>query len=673
VAKAAARFTEAELLARADAFNRAADVYWRDVMAEPSARRHVLNKPVSSVVDTPAMLYRLGLLLSELHLGLGHVVLDFGAGSCWLASCLNRLGCHTIAVDVSPAALDVGRELFRIDPRHRPELDPRFLAYDGHRLPLPDASVDRIACFDAFHHIPNQDEVLGEFFRVLRPGGRAVLAEPGEGHSHSELSSFEADRCGVLENELDVQDLDRRARKAGFTRVSLKPYPGPDSISLSPADYVRVMEGDPKPFPMATLSRSLRDFFLVTLAKGDEVVDSRRPGHLHAEIAEVGPRGAALRGGPGDVLRVALRVKNAGDTLWLHRWTEAGGYVVLSGNLIDATGHRVRSGFFRIALPHDVPAGDSATLDAEIPLPAEAGRYEVEFDLVDEHVMWFSQAGSPTTRVAVEVAAHAAGATVAADDLRARIESLAPQPLRALPGTRVRAAVRLTNTGRQAWTHASEPRPNTVSVAGHLLDGDGRMHARDVLHQPLPRDIAPGETVDVDLALRGPLEPGAYRLKLDLVLEHVCWFEQRGSTPLDLAIEVMPGVPASDDPGVLLATIEAPEPLPSRVPPAAALVLRLIVRNIGNTRWLAEVLPEGGHVALGAHLLRADRSVAVLDYARARLPRDLGPGETVEVDLAIKAPAEKGGHVIEIDLVHEGRAWFAALGSPTLRIPLEVV
>jgi hypothetical protein len=43
------------------------------------------------------------------------------------------------------------------------------------------------------------------------------------------------------------------------------------------------------------------------------------------------------------------------------------------------------------------------------------------------------------------------------------------------------------------------------------------------------------------------------------------------------------------------------------------------------------------------------------------------------VDLAIKAPAEKGGHVVEIDLVHEGRAWFAALGSPTLRIPLEVV
>src|SRR5712664_1077271 len=195
--------TEAELLARADAFNRAAEVYWKDVLAEPSARRHVLNKPFGNVTDAPGMIYRLGLLLSELRLGLGQTVLDFGAGSGWLSSCLNRLGCQTIAVDVSPTALELGRELFRLDPRHRPELEPRFLPYDGHRLPLPDASVDRIACFDAFHHVPNQDEVLGEFERVLRPGGRAVLAEPGEGHSHSELSAFETDRCGVLENELD--------------------------------------------------------------------------------------------------------------------------------------------------------------------------------------------------------------------------------------------------------------------------------------------------------------------------------------------------------------------------------------------------------------------------------------------------------------------------------------
>ena len=171
--------SESEILRRTEEWNRAAEAYWKDVLVEASARRHVLNKPFASVVDAPAMLYRLGLALSELRLGLGHTVLDFGAGSCWLSSCLNRLGCRTIAVDVSPAALELGRELFRLDPRHRPELEPRFLPYDGHRLPLPAESVDRIACFDAFHHVPNPEELLAEFPNPLRESAlRLVQGEP---------------------------------------------------------------------------------------------------------------------------------------------------------------------------------------------------------------------------------------------------------------------------------------------------------------------------------------------------------------------------------------------------------------------------------------------------------------------------------------------------------------
>ncbi|HSF02629.1 MAG TPA: class I SAM-dependent methyltransferase, partial [Solirubrobacterales bacterium] len=79
-------------------------------------------------------------MMAELRLGPGLDVLDFGAGSCWLSSCLNRLGCRTVAVDVSEAALELGQELFALDGRHRGDLEPRFLAYDGHRLPLPDRS-----------------------------------------------------------------------------------------------------------------------------------------------------------------------------------------------------------------------------------------------------------------------------------------------------------------------------------------------------------------------------------------------------------------------------------------------------------------------------------------------------------------------------------------------------
>src|SRR5262249_5549214 len=156
--------------------------------------------------------------------GVGHTVLDLGAGACWLSSCLNRLRCRTISMDVSPKALELGEELFRLDPRQRLDLAPRFLAYDGRRFPLADASVDRIVCFGAFDHVPNEDEILAEIFRVLKRGGRAVFAEPGEGHSHAGTSLLEEQRFHVLENELDLRALAVKAERLGFTDLLVKPY-----------------------------------------------------------------------------------------------------------------------------------------------------------------------------------------------------------------------------------------------------------------------------------------------------------------------------------------------------------------------------------------------------------------------------------------------------------------
>ncbi|HEY7728972.1 MAG TPA: methyltransferase domain-containing protein, partial [Candidatus Eisenbacteria bacterium] len=546
---------------------------------------------------------------------------------------------------------------------HRPELEPRFLPYDGHRLPLPAESVDRIACFDAFHHVPNPEELLGEFYRVLRPGGRAVLAEPGEGHSHSELSAFETDRCGVLETELDVAVLEERALRAGFTAVRLKPYPDPDSISLGAGEYVRLMEGEGSLFPLATLVRSLRNFFLVTLQKGEEARDSRNPGRLRAalELSSADP----LRGEAGSILVLRLLVRNEGDTHWRHEVDAAGGYVMLSGHLLDGDGRIVRHGFFRTPLPRGVPPGETVEVVAEVPLPAEGGRHRIRFDLVDEHVMWFSQAGSPVLERDLFVEGGAAP-----DSLRARLE--AAGPLRSAGGTLVRFPVRLVNEGTETWRHAPEPRPGTVSLAGHVVDAEGRMHTRDLMHQPLPRDVAPAGSVDLLAELRAPLEPGAYRLKLDLVKEHVCWFEQRGSPPLEIALEVTGDVPDSTNPGLLRATLELLDPGgPVRARPGALVPVRVRAANIGNTRWRRDA-SGAGQVMLGAHLFDEKRRLLALDHSRTPLERDVPPLDTVEIASSLPAPAEPGRYRVEIDFVAEGIAWFGALGSPTVGFEMEV-
>jgi hypothetical protein len=60
------------------------------------------------------------------------------------------------------------------------------------------------------------------------------------------------------------------------------------------------------------------------------------------------------------------------------------------------------------------------------------------------------------------------------------------------------------------------------------------------------------------------------------------------------------------------------------------------------------------------------------DFARTGLPRALGPGESMELVVAIPPLARSGRYALKFDLVHEGIDWFERCGSPTTTRPLVV-
>ncbi len=660
-------YTEEELLRRAEEFNRSAETHWQSIDADPAGRSHVLNKPVSTVSDTPDIFYRLGLLLAELKVGVGHTVLDFGAGSCWLSSCLNRLRCRTVSIDVSPTALKLGKELFSLDQRHRLDLAPAFLPYDGHRIPLPDQSVDRAVCFDAFHHVPNQDEVLSELFRVLKPGGRAVFAEPGEEHSHMDQSLYETERCGVLENDLDLADLIPRARRFGFDEVYVKPYPDV-SLRFDAARYLRFMSGSDGLFPVDEVRDSLRHFAVFTLIKGEEVHDSRAPGKLRARIELRDPAGPR-RGAPGAPLEVALRVKNTGDTTWLHERDSLGGYVTLGGHLLDETGHEMRRGFFRTLLPRPVAPGETVELTARLPMPLRHGRYGVRLDLVDEWIAWFEQHGSETPTIDVEVEGELDSRQATGLSGALEREGGAGR-VECVPGGRVRVRVRAFNTGDARWLHSTGGAQGAVKLGGRLVGDEGvtPLPERAVLSEP----VASGDSVSLLFDAAVPERPGRYTLELDLVSEGVCWFADEGGSRLDVPVEVVDVAPDSDRPGTLRARIEGGDDAPLTVTAGGRSRLVLRVTNTGNTRWLHEPQPAAGQVVVGGHLTDAEGRMLDYDFLRAPLPRPVAPGDSVEVQVDLPAPAAPGRYRVVLDLVDEGIAWFGSWGSPVLELDLRV-
>jgi SAM-dependent methyltransferase len=283
------------------------------------------------------------------------------------------------------------------------------VVYDGRRLPLPDGACDKIVINDAFHHLPNPEELLGEMARVLTDGGIVAMSEPAPGHSQTEDSLREVETSGVLENEIVVEELDAAARRVGFTGAFLIP------LSLTAAREVPVpmLGRAPESLALFNLWSSLHTGQrYIVLHKGRWVPTTRRPETLDARIEILAPRGT-LRAAPGLPLALRARVANRGDTRWLATAVERPGWTRLGVHLYRAAGEPpgelVDFDWLRASIPRDLDPGEEASFDLELPAVEEPGDYRLVFDLVAEQVVWFAQRGSGTLEVPLRVGATGAG------------------------------------------------------------------------------------------------------------------------------------------------------------------------------------------------------------------------------------------------------------------------
>jgi SAM-dependent methyltransferase len=103
-------------------------------------------------------------------------VLEVGCGSGGPAVDLARaIGCGIVGIDVNPAGIENATVLAaRAGVADR----ATFRVVDaGARLPFDDASFDAVVSNDAMCHLPARAQVLSEWRRVLRPGGRALYTD----------------------------------------------------------------------------------------------------------------------------------------------------------------------------------------------------------------------------------------------------------------------------------------------------------------------------------------------------------------------------------------------------------------------------------------------------------------------------------------------------------------
>jgi hypothetical protein len=97
------------------------------------------------------------------------------------------------------------------------------------------------------------------------------------------------------------------------------------------------------------------------------------------------------------------------------------------------------------------------------------------------------------------------------------------------PQTRVVNRLRVRNTGTVTWKARGRRFGGQVTCGLKIFGDDGPLLREDLGRTPLPRDVAPGDTIDVDMVLDVALPAGRYRVRYDMVVEGVSWFEHHGS------------------------------------------------------------------------------------------------------------------------------------------------
>jgi SAM-dependent methyltransferase len=113
-------------------------------------------------------------------------VLDAGSGNGSLLVALAQRGYRVEGVDLSLASVAYSRRLIQrtcpVLPVQVQGLGLTFQAAvrvgDVVRLPYPDQCFDGLTSGEVLEHLPDDQKAVGEFYRVLRPGGVCVVTVP---------------------------------------------------------------------------------------------------------------------------------------------------------------------------------------------------------------------------------------------------------------------------------------------------------------------------------------------------------------------------------------------------------------------------------------------------------------------------------------------------------------
>ena len=124
--------------------------------------------------------------IRKANIKLGDIVLDYGCGSgSYTIAAIEELGPNgkVFAADIHPLALEkIIKKAERMGYTNIETIQTDCATG------LDDESIDKVMCFDVLHDIPNKNDILKEFYRVLKPN--ATLSFDDHHMNEDEITDF---------------------------------------------------------------------------------------------------------------------------------------------------------------------------------------------------------------------------------------------------------------------------------------------------------------------------------------------------------------------------------------------------------------------------------------------------------------------------------------------------
>jgi len=126
-----------------------------------------LDNPIRRLIQPPSE------LIDKLAINPTDVVMDFGCGPGFFTIALAKKAKSVVAVDISPEMLKkVQNKAGKSGVKNI-----QFLQSDGKSLQLDNSSVDKILLVTVYHEVGENEVVLKEFGRILKPDGKLAIVE----------------------------------------------------------------------------------------------------------------------------------------------------------------------------------------------------------------------------------------------------------------------------------------------------------------------------------------------------------------------------------------------------------------------------------------------------------------------------------------------------------------